>query len=406
VVRRGPGSTLWRHRVVSALIGFMVELNETTRGLTRRQVVAWPLSTGVGGLGACAGSPPAPPRAVDAALPSLAEAFGRKMPIGMAIRPEQLRGGAETALIDRHFNVVVAENVMKAESLAPQAEGRYDFAPADTLVNWARARGKLVRGHTLVWHHQNPAWMFRDGAEPASRAVLITRLQRYIGDVVRHFKGRVYAWDVVNESYIFDEGPGSQADANGMRLSEWRRLIGPDYIEIAFRAAAQADPDALLFYNDYETQNPRKVEAISRLVRDFKARGIKIDGVGHQAHCAAGHPSVAQFERAIDAYARLGVTQHVTELDIALNEGVMETKVTQATPALLERQARRYGELVSLFLRKREQVTALLVWGLTDADTWLTSWPVKRFEAPLLFDAQLRPKPAFFAVLEAARRAG
>jgi endo-1,4-beta-xylanase len=381
----------------------MVELIEPHRGLSRRHFVAWPL---LGGLGACAQGSAAPTHPAVAALPSLADAFGRKMLIGMAVRPQQLSGGAETALIDRQFNVVVAENVMKAESLAPQGEGGYDFAAADALVDWARARGKQVRGHTLLWHHQNPAWMFRDGEAPAARAVLIARVQRYIGDVVRHFKGRVYAWDVVNEAFVFDEGPGSAADADGMRLSEWRRLIGPDYVEIAFRAAAQADPDALLFYNDYETQNPRKVEAISRLVRDFKARGIKIDGIGHQAHCSAGHPSVAQFERAIDAYARLGVTQHVTELDIALNEGVMENKVTQATPELLERQARRYGELVSLFLRKREHVTALLVWGLTDADTWLTSWPVKRFEAPLLFDAQLRPKPAFFAVLEAARRAG
>jgi endo-1,4-beta-xylanase len=209
---------------------------------------------------------------------------------------------------------------------------------------------------------------------------------------------------VVNEAITVDE-PDAQADANGLRIADLYKIIGPEYIDIVFRAAAKADPDALLFYNDYETQNPKKVALISRLVQGMKARGVKIDGIGHQAHCSAGHPGVAEFEHAIDAYARLGVTQHVTELDIALNHNLMDDKVTASTPELLARQARRYGDLVSLFLKKRAQVTALLVWGIGDQYTWLTSWPVKRFEAPLLFDTQLRPKPAFNAVLEAARLA-
>jgi endo-1,4-beta-xylanase len=337
--------------------------------------------------------------------PSLAAAFGSRMPFGVALRPEQLRGGLETALIERHFNLAVAENVMKAEALAPQGEEQYDFAAADGLVDWARRRGMRVRGHTLIWHRQNPAWMFREGSGEVTRATLIARLERYVRDVVQHFRGRVFAWDVVNEAFAFDEGPGTPTDADGMRLSPWRRIIGPEYIEIAFRAAAQADPEALLFYNDYETQNPRKVQAIVRLVRGLKSRGIKVDGIGHQAHCAGVHPPLADFERAIDAYAQLGVTQHVTELDIALNNSVLDVTVKSATPQLLARQAQRYFDLVSLFLRKREHVSALLVWGLSDAQTWLTSWPVQRFEAPLLFDTQLRRKPAFDSVLEAARRA-
>jgi endo-1,4-beta-xylanase len=255
-----------------------------------------------------------------------------------------------------------------------------------------------------MWHRQMPPWLFKDGNATVSRAVLIARVERYIADVVGHFKGRVCAWDVVNEAITVDE-PDAQADANGLRIADLYKIIGPEYIDIVFRAAAKADPDALLFYNDYETQNPKKVALISRLVQGMKARGVKIDGIGHQAHCSAGHPGVAEFEHAIDAYARLGVTQHVTELDIALNHNLMDDKVTAATPELLARQARRYGDLVSLFLKKRAQVTALLVWGIGDQYTWLTSWPVKRFEAPLLFDTQLRPKPAFNAVLEAARLA-
>jgi endo-1,4-beta-xylanase len=370
---------------------------------TRREFAA--MSVGVTGMGGCAGGAPAvAPAAAPLQEPSLAQAFAKLMPFGSAITPEQLRG-REAAFITHHFNVVVAENVMKPEVLAPKIEGVYDFSAADALVNFAAARGIKVRGHTLMWHRQMPPWLFKEGASTVSRAVLIARVERYIADVIKHFKGRVYAWDVLNEAFV-DGEQGAEADANGMRMSELRKIIGPEYIEIVFRAAAQADPTALLFYNDYETQNPKKVAMISRMVRELKAKGVKIDGIGHQAHCSAGWPSVADFERAIDAYAQLGVTQHVTELDIALNNGVMDNQVTAATPELLERQARRYSELVSLFLRKRQHVTALLVWGISDANTWLTSWPMNRFEAPLLFDKELRSKPAYRAVIEAARRAG
>ncbi len=368
--------------------------------LNRRSFSALSLAAGATACGLVPASPPAAAASFD---PSLALAFGGRLLFGAAVTPEQLRG-PEAAFIAHHFNVIVAENVMKPEALAPQAEGQYDFAAADALVDFAVARGIKVRGHTLMWHRQMPDWLFKDGAASVSRPVLIARVERYIADVVHHFKGRVFAWDVLNEAVAVDE-PGTEVDANGLRLSELRKIIGPEYIEIVFRAAAKADPDALLFYNDYETQSPKKVAMISRLVRELKAKGVKIDGIGHQAHCGAGHPSVAEFERAIDAYAKLGVTQHVTELDIALNEGLMDNRVTGATPALLERQAKRYGELVGLFLRKRAQVTAVLVWGIGDAFTWLTSWPVKRFEAPLLFDTELRPKPAYRAVIEAAQRA-
>jgi endo-1,4-beta-xylanase len=366
-------------------------------GATRRELVLWPLAAGLGGCAA-----PAPPALAPAV--SLKQAFGRAMPIGSAVTPEQLRG-PEAAFIAHHFNILVAENAMKPDALAPKQEGQYDFAAADALVNFALAHGMQVRGHTLLWHRQMPPWFFEEGGgATVSRARLVERIERYITDVVGHFKGRVFAWDVVNEAVTVDE-PDVAADGDGLRVAEFHRIVGPEYIDIAFRAAARADPAALLFYNDYETQNPKKLALISRLVRGLKARGVKIDGLGHQAHCSAGHPSVADFERAIDAYAQLGVTQHVTELDIALNDGLMDTEVTAATPELLARQARRYGELVSLFLKKREQVTALLVWGIGDAHTWLTSWPVPRFEAPLLFDTALRPKPAYRAVLEAARRA-
>ena len=336
------------------------------------------------------------------ALPSLAKAYAGKLLFGSAITPEQIVNTAPE-FIAHHFNVVVAENAMKPESLAGEREGLYNFAAADALVDWAQARGIAVRGHTLLWHRQMPGWFLKDGARPVSAAQLTARIERYVTDVVTHFKGRVFAWDVVNEAYSFGDA-STETDDQGMRLSELRKVLGPDFMDIAFRAAAKADPAALLFYNDYETQDPRKVQALSQWVSAARARGVKIDGIGHQAHCSAGHPSVREFARAIDAYAELGLTQHVTELDIALNEQLMDNKVLAATPALLQRQAQRYGELMTMFLRKRDKVSAVLVWGIGDAYTWLTEWPMKRFEAPLLFDTQLQAKPAFRAVIAAAGR--
>lgn len=337
-----------------------------------------------------------------AALPSLARAFGGKMLVGAAVRPEWFDGEVGD-LVRSQFSVVVAENAMKPEALAP-TEYSYAFAAADRLVDAALAAGLKVRGHTLLWHQQMPAWFLLEEGKTVSRDTLIARIEKYIADVVGHFRGRVFAWDVVNEAFALEE-KGVASDEAGMRLSPLRSIVGPEFVEIAFRAAEKADPDALLFYNDYETQSPRKLAALSTFLGALKARGVKVDGLGHQCHCSMAHPSAADLERAIDAYARLGLVQHITELDVALNARLQDNKIQQATPALLQAQARRYRELVTLFLRKRAQVSALLFWGIDDAHSWLRDWPVRRFEAPLLFDAQLKPKPAFHAVLAAAREA-
>lgn len=337
---------------------------------------------------------------VDLPPPSLARALARHFHFGAAVTPGQVSITAPD-FIRHQFNIVVAENAMKPDALARQGEGRFDFSAADTIVDFAVANGMKVRGHTLVWHQQMPSWMFIEDGREVTRATLITRIENYITAVVTHFKGRVFAWDVVNEAFAAGE-PGAPVDDRGMRMSTLRRVIGPEFIEIAFRAAAKADPDALLFYNDYETQQPKKIEAISRMVTDFKARDVKIDGIGHQAHCAMGHPSLASLEAAIDAYAALGVTQHITELDIALNNSITGQQVSAATPELLQRQADRYADFFRLFIAKRKAISAVLTWGIGDASSWLKYWPQRRFEAPLLFDEQLLPKPAYFAVLGVA----
>jgi endo-1,4-beta-xylanase len=339
-----------------------------------------------------------------AQAPSLAQALRGKLLFGAAVTPGQVKVSAAD-FIKHHFSVIVAENAMKPAELCVKGggEGDYDFANADAMVDFAVAHGIKLRGHTLVWHQQAPGWMFSEGGKPVTRERLIQRLERYIADVVGHFKGRVFAWDVVNEAFVFGE-PDAKSDDNGMRLSPYREIIGPEYIEIAFRAAAKADPGALLFYNDYESQHPRKVEAVVRMVTELKARGVKIDGIGHQAHCSMGHPGVDTLEWAITRYATLGVTQHITELDIALNERLTDSEVFEATPALLKRQAARYADFFKMFLRQRLHVSAVLVWGVSDAQSWLRQWPRARFEAPLLFDEEFQPKPAFKALLALARK--
>jgi endo-1,4-beta-xylanase len=367
-----------------------------------------------GGLAACgsgassssastpAVSPLPAPRVPGSELASLGAAFqARATPVyfGAAVTPAQLRDPQLAPFIAHQFRVLVAENAMKPEALS-RGDGQYDFAEAEVIADFARRNGQRLRGHTLVWHQAVAPWMFREGSAEVSRATLIHRLERYIGDVVSHFKGRVHAWDVVNEAYVWGE-PSSPADNNGMRLTDWRRIIGPEYIEIAFRAAAAADPGALLFYNDYETGDPRKVATIVALIRRLRAAGLRIDGIGHQMHSARQWPRVADMATAFDTIAAEGVQQQVTELDIALNDQLADTRVTAATPELLQAQAERYRELTQLALNKG--ATAILTWGVHDAQSWLNFWPVNRFEAPLLFDRKLQPKPAYEAVLAAAR---
>jgi endo-1,4-beta-xylanase len=335
-------------------------------------------------------------------VPALAAAFAKHFPVGIAVTPGQVTVFAQE-FIKKHFNILVAENVMKPGLLAKRSEGNYDFSQADDIVNFGMQNGMKVRGHTLCWHQQMPTWFFTESGKDVSREVLLARMDRYITDVMTHFKGRVYAWDVVNEAYVFGE-PNEAVDSNGMRMNAYRRIIGPEYIEYAFKFAAKADPKALLFYNDYETQNNAKLNAIVELVKNFKRQGIKIDGVGHQAHCTVTHPSIEAFEYAIDEIAKLGVTQEITELDIALNSNIMDSKVTESTPELLEKQALRYAAFFDLFVRKKNAVSAVLMWGLNDSASWMRYWPRRRYEAPLMFDDQSRPKPAFWKVMDVAKK--
>ena len=216
----------------------------------------------------------------------LKDAIGKYCLIGAAINQWQSDGQVPEAdaLTDKHFNCAVAENCMKPESLAP-AEGIFDFRVADKFVSYCEQHKLKVIGHCLVWHSQAPDWWFTNGytASPASKEVLKSRLIKHIKTVVGHYKGQVYGWDVINEA-INDDG--------SFRNSPYYRLLGEEFFEICFRAAHEADPDAELYYNDYSMSNPAKRDAVCRLVKSLKAKGLRIDGVGMQSHNGLDYPNL------------------------------------------------------------------------------------------------------------------
>ncbi len=327
-------------------------------------------------------------------IQSLRKAYQGQLRIGAAIDAGMVGDGASSEFLQRQFDVIVPENELKPLTLGLR-EGQYDFAAADAIIDWARKHRIKVRGNCLIWHEQEIPWMFTQDGQPVSRDLLIRRMRAYIHDVVRHFKGRIWAWDVVNEAFTAGE-PGAES-TGGWRRSGWYDIIGPDYVRLAFQFAREADPGALLFYNDYETQNPARRAMILELVRSLRKGGVAIDGIGHQSHYSVGRSVAAELEATIRGVARLGLRNHVTELDISLRESP-GSPVPVVTPELQALQASRWTELFEMFRRNARTIDAVVLWGVNDETSWL-----QPPDEPLLFST-FRPKPAFWAVLDEARR--
>src|SRR5690606_6140549 len=247
-----------------------------------------------------------------AAPGTLREAYRDDFLLGTAVNDAIVSGedAAQQALAVRHFNAITLENSMKAEVLHPEP-GRWDFERADAFVEFGRRHGMFVVGHTLVWHNQTPDWFFQDrDGRPADTATMRTRLRDYIHTVAGRYAGRVHAWDVGTEP-LGEDGR--------YRDTPWVRAYGGDgdaLMRDAFRFAAEAAPDAELYYNDFNAWRPEKVAGIVRMVGMLKAHGIRIDGVGIQGHWGLNYPALADIEAAIDAYHAAGVKVMVTELDV------------------------------------------------------------------------------------------
>ncbi len=386
--------------------------------------------------------------------PALGETFREHFQVGAALNRSHATGSGgrrsaeqvatEIALVKRHFNQITAENDMKWQLIHPRdGKDGYDFTGADAFVNFGLSNRMEVVGHTLVWHSQTPNWVFagtnppppgatnpppavatgstngpgtnRFGRGPgpgfgryngprASRDELLQRMRDHIDTVVGRYKGKVKVWDVVNEA-LADGGP-----ENVMRSSLWSEIIGPDFIAKAFQYAHEADPDAILRYNDYGLENPVKIRKLVTLVRSLQEQKVPIHAIGTQAHLNVSTASFEQMDRSLTEIAKLGLPIHVTELDINSAQGGQRTTGADVAANAATTQgglvgdadkklADAYAGIFRAFLKHRDKVKMVTFWGVNDAVSWRAGGK------PLVFDGDNQPKPAFQAVLSEAGKA-
>ncbi|MGG6313615.1 endo-1,4-beta-xylanase [Paenibacillus macerans] len=331
------------------------------------------------------------------AEPALKELFANDFKIGAAVNPLTIR--TQEHLLAHHFNSITAENEMKFASVHPE-EDTYTFEAADRLVDFARKHGLAMRGHTLVWHNQTTDWLFRDRqGGPVTKQALMERIREHIHTVVGRYKDDIYAWDVVNE-VIADEGEAP------LRTSKWTETAGPAFIAKAFEYAHEADPQAVLFYNDYNESNPQKRDKIYALAKSLLEQGAPIHGIGLQAHWNLFDPSLDDIRAAIEKYASLGLQLQLTELDVSMFRfDDKRTDLIQPEPGMMERQAEVYEAVFRLLKEYRDVISGVTFWGAADDYTWLDDFPVcGRKNWPFLFDARHRPKAAYDRVAALAAK--
>lgn len=325
-------------------------------------------------------------------IKSLCKEYAGYFPIGAAVNPRVIKSHKE--LIVKHFNSITAENEMKPISVRV-SETEYNFKKADILAEFAQTNKMKLRGHTLVWHNQTPGWFFtnKDGG-PATRELALHRMKEHIDTVTTHFKGKTYCWDVVNEA-IDDNASGY------LRKSKWLDTVGEDFIDKAFEYAHASDPDALLFYNDYNEIVPDKCERIYRLVKSLKDRDVPIHGIGMQGHWSIFSPTLDEIKRAVDKYASLGLKLQVTELDVSLFvPDYKGTELKAPLADLLKMQEEYYAKIFELFREYKEVINGITFWGAADDVTWLNDFPVRgRKNWPLPFDDDQKPKAAFYSII-------
>ncbi len=313
---------------------------------------------------------------------------------------------SERTLLVQHFNVLTPENCMKPGPIRPQRE-RFDFSAGDALVDFAHAQRMAVVGHCLCWHQQCPDWLLSKGV---GREAGLAQLREHIHAVAGHYGGRLQGWDVVNEA-IADDG-------EFLRDTPGSREIGDDYVQKAFEAAREADPDSELYYNDYNIERPDKRRRTLRLLTQLLASGARVDGVGIQGHWLLDQVPFDDLRESIVQYRSLGLRVMITELDIDVVDrpdcsadisvqrayAPSEDVYRDGCPEpVARRQAEQYARLFDIFSDPSSAVSRVTFWGLHDGLSWLNHWPGKRTNHPLLFDRACQPKAAFEAVLDAAR---
>lgn len=348
--------------------------------------------------------------AVQMSGPTLKEAAGGQFLVGAAIDSRQVEDPAYAKFIAAQFDAITAGNEMKPEGLQ-KVKGVFTFETADKIAAYAAENKIKLIGHCLLWHSQAPAWMFMDEkGQPLPREVALENLRTHITTVVTHFKGKVHGWDVVNEA-IGDSEPY-------LRNTPALRAIGEDYVIKAFEFARAADPDVELYYNDYNIDLDYKREKALRLLKALDAAGVRPNVVGVQGHWLIASPSIAEIERGFAGLKGAGYRIAVTEMDVdvlpragagadvnAREKAGADTYKDGLPAEMQEKLAARYAELFEMFGRYRGTIDRVTFWGTDDGHTWLNNWPVRgRHNHPMLFDREMRPKPAYDAVVRVLQK--
>ena len=358
---------------------------------------------------------------------TLKNAFSENFLIGTIWHGHEVNGSKniflqkEKEITLREFNVITAENVMKPRFLQPK-EGKFRFGAADEMVNFAIKNNLKVVGHTLVWKNSTPDWFFKDNkGNKVDRELLINRLEKHIKKIVGRYKGKLQYWDVVNEAIETKWNPKTKSWDAFYKPCPWLEIIGPEYIEIAYKAAHEADPNAKLLYNDYNLDQEGKLDFALNMIKDFKKRGIPIYGLGYQAHLFLEEPSLDGIERVLKKSQALAIPIHITELDVSVLPNAWKYRTASIEERyelaqdlnpyerdipndVLIKQSERYRDIFRLFLKYDNIVERVTFWGVWDGNSWRDYKPMSgRTDYPLLFGRSFEKKLAYETVIKLAK---
>jgi len=342
---------------------------------------------------------------------SLKDAYKDKFFIGTAMNLNQIyeKDTATVRIIKDQFSAIVAENCMKSMYMQPK-EREFFFNDADKFVEFGEKNNMFITGHTLIWHSQAPSWFFVDEkGKNVSAEVLKERMKTHITTIVSRYKGLIKGWDVVNEA-IMEDG--------SYRKSKFYEILGEEFIPLAFQYAHEADPEAELYYNDYNEWYKGKRETVLKMIQSFKERGIRIDGIGLQGHLGMDIPDLDDYEATIVGYNEAGMKVMITELDLSplpsrkgnTSANVSDTiayqkqmnPYTDGLPQEVEiKWNNRYLAFFKLFNKHQDKISRVTLWGVTDTDSWKNDFPIKgRTDYPLLFDRQNKAKSVVNKIIE------
>ena len=344
---------------------------------------------------------------------TLAEAARGKFLVGVAVNTQQVDGiiPKESELIAKEFNAIVAENCMKPQYIHPE-EKKYYWTDADKFVAFGEKNKQVITGHCLIWHSQIGKWFFVDDkGNDVSHEILKERMRQHIYTIVGHYKGRIKGWDVVNEAF---------EDDGSYRNSKFYQILGKDFIRYAFQFAHEADPDAELYYNDYNVEIPAKCEAIVKLVKELKAAGFRIDAVGSQAHMHMDTPTLENTDDSFRKLKSAGVKILITEWDISIlpnpYSGANISSNFKYSPemdpyragvpdSIQQKWNKRVMDMFQLYFKYNDVIDRVTIWGLNDAVTWLNNFPIRgRTDYPVLFDRNNNRKTVVDEIIKLSKK--